>query len=246
MDVLLRRGIQLPRRPAGGRLTPRVVEPEWLDMLPAADPRAQRSRRELARVNALMANASIVAARLRAGAIPSPIVDLGAGDGRFTLRFLRALGKAPPGARVTLVDRELHVDDEVHRALRALGWELEPVRSDVLEWLGSEPAPSGAIVANLFLHHFQDRDLARLLALASGRTRRFVACEPRRSRLADLGARLLGTIGCGPVTRHDAVASVRAGFTDSELTALWPRQPGWSTEERARGLFSHEFFAERP
>ena len=81
-----------------------MVEPEWLDMLPAADPRAQRSRRELARVNALMANASIVAARLRAGAIPSPIVDLGAGDGRFTLRFLRALGKAPPGARVTLVD----------------------------------------------------------------------------------------------------------------------------------------------
>ena len=227
-------------------MIPRVVEPEWLDALPASDPRAQRSRRELARVNALMANAAIVAARLRAGGIPSSVADLGAGDGRFTLRFLRALGKPPPGARVTLVDRELHVDDEVRRALTSIGWELEPVQADVLQWLGSEPAACGAIVANLFLHHFQDPDLARLLALASRRTRRFVACEPRRSRFAGLGARLLGAIGCGPVTRHDAVASVRAGFTDSELTMLWPGEPGWFTEEGARGLFSHEFFAERP
>jgi hypothetical protein len=39
---------------------------------------------------------------------------------------------------------------------------------------------------------------------------------------------------------------VRAGFTGAELTLLWPGEAGWSTEERARGLFSHEFFAERP
>jgi SAM-dependent methyltransferase len=227
-------------------MSPRVVEPEWLDTLPAADPRAQRSRRELARVNALMANAGIVAARLRAGGVPSSLVDLGAGDGRFTLRFARALGAAPAGARLTLVDRELHLDDHVHRVFAALGWKVEPVRADVLEWLDAERATCGAIVANLFLHHFPDPDLARLLAAAAGRTRRFVACEPRRSGLAGLGARMLGAIGCGPVTRHDAVASVRAGFTGAELTRLWPGEAGWSTEERARGLFSHEFFAERP
>jgi hypothetical protein len=225
---------------------PRVVEPEWLDELPAQDPRAQRSRRELARVNALMANASIVARRLRACGIPGSLVDLGAGDGRFTLRYLRALGPAPSGARLTLVDRELQVDEAVHRALDGLGWNLEPVDADALHWLAADRSPCGAIVANLFLHHFGDRELARLLALVAARTRRFVACEPRRSRLAQAGARLLGAIGCGPVTRHDAVASVRAGFTGDELTALWPRDAGWCTQESARGLFSHEFVAERP
>jgi hypothetical protein len=45
------------------------------------------------------------------------------------------------------------------------------------------------------------------------------------------------------VTRHDAVVSVRAGFRDDELTAIWPRDARWRIEERGRGLFSHAFTA---
>jgi hypothetical protein len=223
---------------------PRRIEVEWLDVLPAEDPRARRSRRELARVNALMANASLVAGCLRSGDTPASIVELGAGDGRFALRLARALGKAPPGARMTLVDRLPALDPGACRGLEALGWRVETATADVFEWLESA-GPHGAIACNLFLHHFEDEALARMLALASRRTHRFVACEPRRSRIAGVGASLLGAIGCGPVTRHDAVASVRAGFCDSELTDLWPRTAGWATEERARGLFSHVFVAER-
>ena len=37
----------------------RRVDPEWLDELPAHDPRAQRSRRDLVRINALMGNVQI-------------------------------------------------------------------------------------------------------------------------------------------------------------------------------------------
>jgi SAM-dependent methyltransferase len=224
---------------------PRRVEAEWLDELPVHDPRAQRSRRELARVNALMANAGIVADCLRAGGTPDSIVELGAGDGRFAARLARALGEAPPGARMTLVDRQPSMDIGARARLEALGWRVEVATADAIDWLGCAPA-QGAIVANLFLHHLDDDALARLLALAAGCTRRFVACEPRRPRLAGLGARMLGAIGCGPVTRHDAVASVRAGFCGGELTALWPREAGWATEEGARGLFSHAFVAQRP
>jgi hypothetical protein len=226
-------------------IAPRQVEAEWLDVLPADDPRAQRSRRELARVNAIMANASMVAAPLRAGGVPASIVDLGAGDGRFALRLARALGKAPEGARMTLVDRQTGVDAAARRGLEALGWRVEPEQADVFDWLEQAP-PCAAVVANLFLHHFPDAELARLLGLIASRTRRFVACEPRRSQLAGVGARLLGTIGFGPVTRHDALASVRAGFAGDEVTTLWPRAPGWATEERSRGAFSHLFVAERP
>ncbi len=223
----------------------RRVEPEWLDVLPADDPRARRSRRELVRVNALMANARIVATRLRAaaGGVPAAIAEMGAGDGRFALRLARALGPAPRGARMTLIDRQDIVEAGTRAGLEALGWRVEVVRADVFDWLAD---PHGgrfdAIVANLFLHHFSHAELGRLLLHVARRTSLFVACEPRRSGFAAAGARLLGAIGCGEVTRHDAAASVRAGFAGRELSTLWP-EAGWALEEGARGLFSHRFSA---
>ena len=229
----------------GGATRPRRVEPEWLDVLPADDPRARRSRRELVRVNALMANASIVAARLRAaaGGVPAAIAEVGAGDGRFALRLARALGPAPRDARMTLVDRQDIVEAGTRAGLEALGWRVDVVRADVFDWLGEPRAgPADAVVANLFLHHFAHAELERLLALVARRTSLFVACEPRRSAFAAAGARLLGAIGCGEVTRHDAAVSVRAGFAGRELSSLWP-EAGWALEEGARGLFSHRFSA---
>jgi len=223
----------------------RRVEAEWLDVLPAQDPRALRSRRELARVNALMANARIVARRLREAGVPPAIVDLGAGDGRFALRLAHALGEAPAGARMTMVDRQAAIDAEARSRLEALGWRVDVAIADVFAWLGTDRAPAGAIVANLFLHHFPDDELGRLLALAARRTHCFVACEPRRSRLGGIGARLLGAVGCGPVTRHDAAVSVRAGFAGGEISALWPAAAGWETHEGPGGLFSHVFVARR-
>ena len=64
----------------------RLVEPEWLDELPADDPRTQGSRRDLARINAVMFQAAIMARALaRSCGAPKRIVDLGSGDGRFML-----------------------------------------------------------------------------------------------------------------------------------------------------------------
>src|ERR1041385_4869330 len=93
------------------------LEPEWLDSLPASDPKADRSRRDLRLLNVLMGNAGHLAAAAR----------------------------------------------------RALGGRAILMR------------------ANRFLHHFNRTSLRRLLELASRRTDFFIACEPRRERLA-LGA----------------------------------------------------------
>ena len=204
----------------------RVLEPEWLDELPYADPRAMRSRRDLVRVNALMGNVGVVASELaRLGPLHS-IAEIGAGDGAF----MRAvLGK------LDAKDVEVHLVDQ-----QPLG----TVTADVFDWLADGP-PLDAIVANLFLHHFDDAELRRMLALVSRRTRAFVACEPRRSAFALAGAHLLGLVGCNDVTRHDAVVSVRAGFAGREIGTLWPEATGWTLEERARGLFSHSFVARR-
>src|SRR5687767_2747548 len=66
----------------------RRVEPEWLDELPADDPRAVRSRRDLRLVNRIMGHASIIARALASCATSgSPrIAEIGAGDGTLMLR----------------------------------------------------------------------------------------------------------------------------------------------------------------
>ena len=219
----------------------RRVEPEWLDQLPAGDPRAMRSRRDLVRVNALMANAGIVARELPPGL--GHFAEIGAGDGAFALRLARALPPVGPGATFTLLDRQAIVPRDVRCGLADRGWTPRLVESDVFAWLRDPATPSfDAIVANLFLHHFERDALAEMLRLAARKANRFVACEPRRSQAALIGSRLLGVVGCNDVTRHDAVVSVRAGFRDGEISSLWPAE-GWTLREGARGLFSHGFVA---
>ena len=226
-------------------MTGRVVEPEWLDKLPPDEPRAQRSRSDLVRVNALMGNPGIVARELRRVGHARTIAEIGAGDGTLLARVLGAI-EGVRGARVMLVDRHPAVREETVAVMASDGLRTRVIRTDVFDWLTGPSTPHcDVIVANLFLHHFGEEALGRLLARIAAKTRFFIACEPRRSRMALAGARLLGLAGCNDVTRHDAVVSVRAGFVDGELTALWPREEGWALEERARGLFSHAFVAER-
>ena len=225
----------------------RCVEPEWLDELPPADPRARRSRRDLKRVNSLMSNAGIVARELRR-ALPQGalrIAEIGAGDGSFALAMAQRLGTLA-GAEFTLLDRQRLVAPETLDGFSQRGCTADAVEGDVFDWLRHDHAPGfDAMVANLFLHHFEPHRLAELLELVAARTRVFIACEPRRSGVAMLGSRMLGLIGCNDVTRHDAVVSVRAGFRGRELAAMWPRSGSWVLAERARGLFSHTFVARR-
>ena len=88
-------------------------------------------------------------------------------------------------------------------------------------------------------------DLQHLRAAHEPERRGDSACEPRRSRFALRASRLLGLIGCNDVTRHDAAASVRAGFAGRELSALWPDEAGWQIDERPAAPFSHLFVARR-
>ena len=214
----------------------RVVEPEWLDTMPPQDPRARRSRRDLARLNAIMRNAGLVASELRERPLER-IAEIGAGDGGFAVRLAERL--RGPGSFVLLDQQRSQVPAPID------GWRFEAAVHDALDWLEDERTGAfDAIVANLFLHHFDDAALARLLAGVAARTSLFVACEPRRSAFALAGSRLVGLAGCNDVTRHDAVVSVRAGFRANEISALWP-VPGWRLQERPRGLFSHLFTAVR-
>jgi hypothetical protein len=174
------------------------------------------------------------------------VVDLGGGDGTLLLQVARKLAPGRGGVQAVLVDRQMLVSDRIREAFHESGWEIEAATSDVLEWLARAPQHEGTVmIANLFLHHFQDAPLRALLEQVSMRAELFVACEPRRDWLTLRASRLVGWIGCNAVTRHDAPISVRAGFAGREISALWPAGGDWHTEEGPTGPFSHYFVARR-
>lgn len=225
----------------------RKVEAEWLDHLPAHDPRAIRSRRDLKLINVMMLQAGIMARALRSNSAEKQrtILDLGAGDGTFMLGVARRLSSYWRDVDVILVDRQNIISDATCREFRTLYFRAEPVVADVFDFLERMQGTVDIAVVNLFLHHMPHERLARLLALAARATRLFVACEPRRAAFPLLASRSLWALGCNDVTRHDVVASVRAGFNGKELSALWPDHGAWNLDEHAARLFTHRFVARR-
>jgi 2-polyprenyl-3-methyl-5-hydroxy-6-metoxy-1,4-benzoquinol methylase len=227
----------------------RQVQREWLDELPADDPRAIRSRRDLIRVNAWMLQPGIMARALSAHHgtnAPRTMLDLGSGDGTFMLRVATALARQWRDVSVTMLDQQDVVSAATRRGFDGLGWRCTTITGDLFAVLeDGRLGEFDIITANLFLHHFTEAPLARLMAGIAPRTSLFVACEPRRAALPLLASRMLWVIGCNDVSRHDAVVSVQAGFNDHELSAIWPDPDRWQLHEHAARLFTHCFVAHR-
>jgi hypothetical protein len=225
----------------------RVLEREWLDELDPLDQEAVQSRLDLRRLNRLMGHARILADLLSAASsTPSTsmrLVELGGGDAWLSLQLAQRLAVRWPRAEVVLVDQSDVVAPQTREEFDRLGWKLTTVTADVPAWLSARAEPADAIFANLFLHHFPDDQLKSLLALASKRTKLFAATEPRRGAVPLLVSHLVGCIGCHRVTRHDAVASVRAGFAGQELSALWHNTDSWQFREGTAGFATHTFLA---
>src|ERR1700722_3649146 len=241
----------------------RMVEPEELDGLAADDPRGRRSRSDLRRVHIALrsiANLQRAVARLQLAVQPRRILELGAGDGTLLLRFARVQRPRWNGVELTLLDRVDLVSEETLAGYRELGWQVNFLRADALEWAASRRHRSDEArsdddrnderrydlcFANLFLHHFEPAPLVLLLRAVAAASDAFVACEPRRSNIARVGSRLIGLLGANEVTRQDAVKSVAAGFTDRELSTAWSTCGGWNLVEFPAPPFSHCLAAAR-
>lgn len=240
-------------------MMPRVVAAEVLDGLPQDDPSAIRSRRDLKRVHRAMGTRQIIVRALKAMKLahlevePLRVLEIGAGDGSLMLGVAQELAGAWPKVALTLLDRQALVTPATVASYQAVGWMVATEVGDVLDWAARDadtppnaPARWDLVVANLFLHHFEGEQLARLMQTIAQKSDRLLACEPRRGRLALAGSHLTGVIGANAVTREDAVLSVHAGFNGMELSALWPAVGArWRIQERSAGLFSHCFCAER-
>lgn len=220
----------------------RQVLPERLDVMPADDPVARRSRRDLQRIHRVMRSLTIL--RRAIGMLcmtrqPRRILELGAGDGSLMLRF--ALRSPWREVQVTFLDRQDLIGPEIRRSLDMIDWDVRVLTMDALDWAhASCDQRYDLCVTTLFLHHFQSPALEQLLCAVAGRCRAFVACEPRRNSVAWLGSHLLGLLAANEVTREDGVTSVVAGFAGHELSALWPASGArWRLREYFAWPFTH-------
>jgi SAM-dependent methyltransferase len=254
VDVQFRGGFQLSRRNFGSRIVPlkhsianRIVEPEILDEMPANDPRAIASRRDLRRLNYWLnhhrhvKNAILTAFPVD---VPHTLVEIGSGDGRFASQTLAYLDEAwpfPDTRDVYLVDRQTPMDTGLINQFEESGWRAHSVQADIFDWLPKQKT-FDCIIANLFLHHFAPDQLRSLFEMIAAHTKVFIACEPRRCRTALYGGYLLVYATCSSVTRHDGIVSIRAGFKDNELSRLWPPH-GWTLRENKVGIVNHLFVA---
>lgn len=193
---------------------PRRLEPEWLDSLPPDDPGAVRARRDLRVINALMGNEGWILRQIaaRPETAERGIVEFGSGDGHL----LRRLARLGPATGCDLAPRPAGLPAEID-------W-----RQGDLFTL-TEPITGGLLVANLVLHHFDEKGLRRIGGIAAGfETILFV--EPHRSRGGLALARLLLPF-MSEVTRHDMPVSIHAGFATGELARDLGLSSGWSVTE---------------
>ncbi len=229
----------------------RDVQPELLDTLPPQSYEAVRSRKDLRRINRMMGHAGMLFRTIRPllkgnGTQPWRVADLGSGDARLTASLWRRLPIPPVGSTLTLLDHWNIADPAAVAALERKGWQVEVVEQNVMAWLEEHTGPRlDLIYANLFIHHFDSGALQELLNRISTHAESFVALEPRRSSLSQLGAYLIRWIGCHPVTQIDANRSVLAGFCENEVSRAWGTKPDWRVHEEDAGFFSHRFLAVR-
>lgn len=102
------------------------------------------------------------------------------------------------------------------------------------------PGSFDYVHAGLFLHHLDEDDIVRVLRGMWRVARRGVIWNDLvRSRVGLAVAHLM-TVGRPAIIRHDARASVRAGFTKREALEL-ARRAGWAGARHQWNLFTHRF-----
>lgn len=183
----------------------RIVKAELLDHLHHEDPRAIRSRRDLAHLDLFLGNSRWILNSLRREASrDTRIVELGAGAGHLC----RGISGVRPGSTITGLDL-LGRPPGLPESIR---W----VSGDFMQTLQTVDAQ--VCCGSLILHHLEEKPLRQL----GQEFRRFpilLFSEPHRGKFPLCMAGLASPL-VGEVTRHDMPASIRAGFRKGELQHL--------------------------
>ena len=207
-------------------LTPkRIYVEELLDAGEGTDEDVARNLSDLRRINRLLGGTKVVLAALSShmdaretGQVS--LLDVGTGSADIptaVARWCESRGIKPLIAALDISDRNLRIA----RTRLGIGADIELVRADSLSLPFAERS-FDFVTASLFLHHFQDEDVVRLLADFSRVARRAVIINDLvRNLIPYYFARLTGPVlATSFLTRNDGPVSVLRGFTADEMKSL--------------------------
>lgn len=204
---------------------PRTDHPEILDDR-ALDPRiVQRSMRDVALSNRLFGGTRAVLRELSDHLECLPprlmLIDVGTGLGDIPAAAGRMLARKHRDIFTIGVD----ASETLARASRTR------LDAAIVADAAALPFREGAVhvaTSSQLLHHFSTPDAAAVAReLTRIASRLVIVSDIRRSRIAAAGLWLASfVLRFHPVSRHDGVASVRRGFTTTELAALAERALG--------------------
>jgi len=199
--------------------------PELMD-LPNLDPGAlARDLQNLETINRHFGGRQATSFILRKAAIGqkknSTVLDCACGAGDLTAQLFHSL----PGSHLSAVDLQP----------QTLAYAREKYGSQNINWqqadlkqLPFQDQTFDLVTCQLALHHFSDTDAVQVLSELKRVSRGLVfVTDLTRSALGYLGVWLLvHTWLRDPMTRHDALLSVRRAYTRAELESL-ARQASW-------------------
>lgn len=231
------------KRTSTGMLTPkRIYEEELLDAGEGTDEDVARSLTDLRRINRFLGGKRVVLHALWScldgvNSNSVSLLDVGTGSADIPMAaaaLCKQLGFDPFVAAVDLSERNLRVA----RERLGVSSDIHFVRADSLKL----PFPARSfdfVTASLFLHHFRDDDVVRLLADFGRIARRAVIVNDLvRNLVQYYFTRLAGPfLGWSFLTRNDGPVSVLRGFTADEMDNL-ARRAGLENR-KVRRLFPY-------
>jgi len=220
-------------------LTPkRIYEEELLDAGEGADDDVARSLSDLRRINRFLGGRKVVLRAISSCLDDSSLervslLDVGTGSADLPMAVAegcRARGLEAFVAAVDISERNLRIS----RTKLGVSPEVHLVRADSLR-LPFAARSFDFVTASLFLHHFRDDDVVRLLADFSRIARRAVIVNDLvRNLVPYYFTRIAGPLlAASFLTRNDGPVSVLRGFTAGEMNDL-ARRAGLRVRELKR------------
>jgi hypothetical protein len=200
--------------------------PEWMDDPALPVRQHDHALRGLARLNAISRSHRLLWPRLRTLARrsegPLQVLDVASGAADLPVRLDRVARNVGVRLRWILTDRSPHALAHALGRARQAGLDCRAVQVDAVR----EPLPRADVVINsLFLHHFDQEDVVRILRGMREAARQAVGVTDLRRTSLALGLVWLGSrlVTRSPVVHHDATASVRAAHEPGEVRNLTER-----------------------
>jgi ubiquinone/menaquinone biosynthesis C-methylase UbiE len=207
-------------------LTPkRIYVEELLDAGEGTDDDVAQNLSDLRRINRFLGGTKVVLEALSSYLAEHDtnnlsLLDVGTGSADIPTAvagWCGARGIKPLMAALDISERNLRIA----RTRLGIGPEVKLVRADSLR-LPFADASFDFVTASLFLHHFKDEDVVRLLADFARVARRAVIINDLvRNMIPYYFARLAGPVlATSFLTRYDGPVSVLRGFTVDEMKSL--------------------------